>query len=155
MFGLKLKNENNNETIKVVVEHACEKSSPWGDGCDYEKHNRVKVVNLKTRRRCSFDFWGSVVEPNQESSSGVISAISCYANDGNAFTCSRNLIDFCNEFGYDTDSRKAEKAYKGCEKADRDLSRVVGDYSFLSELDNYDFKELKEKGLAEVVKFDD
>ena len=153
MYGLKI-NHNGNK-IKVIVENACEKPTPWGNGSDYEKHNRVKVVNLKTRKRCSFDFWGSVMEPNQESFDGVISAIYSYASYGMAFRSSINLIDFCYNFGYDTDSRKAEKAYKGCEKADRDLSRVVGDYSFLSELDNYDFKELKEKGLAEVVKFDD
>ena len=154
MLCVKLGNEKNNEKIRVTIDHACEKPSPWDNGYGCEKHNRVTVLNCKTRKRCSFDFWGSVVEPNQESPSGVLNAISCYALDGNSFKCCRNLEDFCSEFGYDTDSRKAEKAYKGCEKADRDLSRVVGDYDFLIDYENFSFSELKEKGLAEVVPLD-
>lgn len=29
MFGIKIKNENNNEKICVIVEHACEKDNPY------------------------------------------------------------------------------------------------------------------------------
>ena len=153
MYGLKI-NHNGNK-IKVIVENACEKPSPWGNGSDYEKHNRVKVINLKTRKRTTFDFWGSVMEPNQESFDGVISAITCYATDGLSFQSSRSFEDFCSEFGYDTDSRKAEKAYKGCEKADKALSRVLGrDYSGIMDLEGYDYKELKENGIAEILNLD-
>lgn len=153
MYSIMIKNKNNNESIKVTVRYACEKASSWGDGCDSYKHNRVKVENLTTRKRCSFDYWGSTVEPNQESKEGVVNAISCYALDANAFNCSRSFEDFCSEFGYDIefDSRKAKKAYKGCEKADKDLSRVVGDYDFLYELENFSFDELQEKGIVKVM----
>lgn len=151
MYGLKIRNENNNEVIKVMVEHACQKVSSWGDGYDSDKHNRVQVINITTRKRCSFDYWGSIMEPNQESADGVLSAITCYASDGCAYTRSRDFFDFCSEFGYDTDSRKAEKCYKGCEKADRDLSRVIGDYDFLLDSKWDDFTELKESGLVEVL----
>lgn len=153
MYSIKIKNKNNNENIKVTVRHACEKESSWGDGCDSYKHNRVQVENLTTRKRCSFDYWGSVVEPNQESKEGAVNAISCYALDASAFNCSRSFEDFCSEFGYDIefDLRKAKKAYKGCEKADKDLSRVVGDYDFLYELENFSFDELQEKGIVKIM----
>lgn len=152
MCSIKI-NGNNNEKIKVSIEHSCTKESPWGDGCDYNKHNKVKVVNCTTHKRCSFDYWGSVVEPNQESVRGAVNAISCYALDASAFNSSCSFEDFCSEFGYDIefDSRKAKKAYKGCEKADKDLSRVVGDYNFLYELENFSFDELQEKGIVKVM----
>ena len=88
-------NENNNEVIKVMVEHACQKVSSWGDGYDSDKHNRVQVVNVTTRKRCSFDYWGSIMEPNQESADGVLGAITCYASDASAYTSSRDFFDFC------------------------------------------------------------
>ena len=150
MVSIKI-NGNNNEKIKVSIEHSCTKASPWGDGCDYAKHNKVKVVNCTTHKRCSFDYWGSVVEPNQESVRGAVDAISCYASDGGAFISSRDYFDFCSEFGYD-DLKKARKAYSGCKKADNDLSRVIGDYDFLMEFGNFEVSELKEKGLVEVIK---
>lgn len=154
MFGIKIKNENNNEKIRILVDHACEKDNPY---CDFSanQHNRVSVMNCKTRKRFSFDFWGSIIDPNAEDGNGAISAISCYASDGLAFRNSRNLLDFCNEFGYNEDSRKAEKIYKACEKADDRLSRVFGDdYGFLIDLECKSFDELKNEGLAEVVPLD-
>jgi len=154
MFGLKLKNENNNETIRILVDHACEKDNPYWDS-SANQHNRVSVMNCKTRKRFSFDFWGSIVDPNAEDGDGAISAISCYASDGMAFRSSINLTDFCYNLGYDTNSRKAEKIYKACERADKRLSRVFGDdYGFLIDLECKSFFELKEKGLAEVIPLD-
>ena len=154
MFGIKIKNENNNEKIRILVDHACEKNNPY---CDFSanQHNRVFVQNCKTRKRFSFDFWGSIVDPNAEDGDGAISAISCYASDGLAFRNSRNLLDFCNEFGYNEDSRKAEKIYKACEKADKRLSRVFGDdYDFLLDLECKSFFELQNDGLVEIIPID-
>lgn len=155
MFGIKIKNENNeNEKIRIIVDHACEKNNPY---CDFSanQHNRVFVQNCKTRKRFSFDFWGSIVDPNAEDGDGAISAISCYASDGMAFRNSRNLLDFCNEFGYNEDSRKAEKIYKACEKADKRLSRVFGDdYDFLLDLECKSFFELQNDGLVEIIPID-
>jgi len=154
MFGIKIKNENNNEKIRVIVDHACEKDNPYWDS-SASQHNRVSVMNCKTRKRCSFDFWGSIRDPNAEDGNGAIGAISCYASDGMAFRSSINLIDFCYNFGYDTDSRKAEKIYKACEKADKRLSRVFGDdYGFLVDLESKSFEELEDEGLAEVIQLD-
>lgn len=150
MVSIKLINKDTDEKIKVSIEHACEKPSPWDNGYGTEKHNKVSVVNLKTRKRMSFDFWGSVVEPNQESANGAIGAIACYASDALSYDNARSFEDFCSEFGYDTDSRNAEKIYKACGKAHEKMSRVVGDnYTFLIDYENDGFKELKAKGLAE------
>lgn len=35
--------------------------------------------------------------------------------------------EFCSEFGYDTDSRKAEKTYKACVKEYFGVHRLFGD----------------------------
>lgn len=44
---------------------------------------------------------------------------SCYEN-------ARNFEEFCAEFGYDTDSRKAEAMYNACGQNAKDLARLLG-----------------------------
>jgi hypothetical protein len=44
---------------------------------------------------------------------------SCYEN-------ARNFEDFCSEFGYDTDSRKAEGTYKACGEIAKELRHLIG-----------------------------
>jgi len=35
--------------------------------------------------------------------------------------------EFCSEFGYDTDSRKAENTHKACLKVGENIKRLLGD----------------------------
>lgn len=35
--------------------------------------------------------------------------------------------EWCAEFGYDDDSRKAERTFKACQKVGRDLKKLLGD----------------------------
>lgn len=60
---------------------------------------------------------------------------SALVRDAECFESSRNFEDFCWEFGYDVDSRKAEKAYNACKDIFCDLIKTVG-------MDG--FQELKE-----------
>jgi hypothetical protein len=46
-------------------------------------------------------------------------------SDGDAITMS--FEDWCAEFGYDTDSRKALATYEACQKNMNSLQRVIGD----------------------------
>jgi hypothetical protein len=39
----------------------------------------------------------------------------------------QSFEEFCLEFGYDPDSRKAERIHKACEKTARELRRLLGD----------------------------
>lgn len=44
--------------------------------------------------------------------------------DAMAYLDSENFEDFCNNFGYDTDSIKALKTYKACKKQAEKVSRL-------------------------------
>lgn len=81
--------------------------------------------------KASFTFWSSIAKPKIESDSDLLGALTCFVSDA---TCSQNgFEDFCSEFGYDSDSRKALKIFKACEKANEKLNRIIGD------MDIYDF----------------
>jgi len=52
--------------------------------------------------------------------------IDCLASDASAYDCARNFEDFCADFGYDEDSRKAESIYKGCGDTAKELKFFLG-----------------------------
>jgi hypothetical protein len=50
--------------------------------------------------------------------------LDCLASDANG--ASDSFEDFCSNFGYDEDSRKAEKIYKACQHSAARLSNFLG-----------------------------
>lgn len=76
--------------------------------------------------RTSFDFFGSVNDWNKNKrSTDAKFAVYCFLSD--ALAGENSFEDFCSEFGYDTDSRKAEKIYKACEKSAEKAKRIFSD----------------------------
>lgn len=51
----------------------------------------------------------------------LYSILSCIASD---YYCPETFEDFCTEFGYDTDSRRAEKTFHACLEQSRKLKTV-------------------------------
>jgi hypothetical protein len=52
--------------------------------------------------------------------------LDCLAMDASTIENSRDFEEFARELGYDTDSRKAERAYDACKRQARDLERLLG-----------------------------
>lgn len=52
--------------------------------------------------------------------------LDCLASDASGIENARSFEEWASEYGYDTDSRKAERTYKICEKQARDLERFLG-----------------------------
>lgn len=77
----------------------------------------------KKRRRLTVYFskgYGhNGTEPN------VDEVLDCLASDSTAMDMS--FEDFCSEFGYDMDSRKAEATFKACVRIGKNLARFLGD----------------------------
>ncbi len=106
---------------------------PNADKKDNTLHNRFKVTISTPLGRATFDFYGShydyvngIVEMGE---SELKHALYCFVSD--ACSAKNSFEDFCSEFGYDEDSRKAEKIYKACEKS-------LSQYDRLCEADIYD-----------------
>ena len=55
----------------------------------------------------------------------VADVLSCLLSDANAIHMT--FEEWCSDFGYDSDSRKAEKTYLACVAMGRDVYRVLAD----------------------------
>lgn len=125
------------KNFKISAEFDGKKVASWDANND--RHNKVTVKNLDNGKRTSFDFWGSVVNPRVESEYDLLNAFYCFVSD--ALCGFESFESFCGDFGYDTDSRKAEKTYKACKRAYAKFERVSG----FSDDEMYDFiNELQE-----------
>jgi hypothetical protein len=58
---------------------------------------------------------------------GAADVLNCLASDAGSVECAENdFAAWCSELGYDTDSRRAERAFKACGRAADKLRRLVG-----------------------------
>lgn len=57
----------------------------------------------------------------------VDEVLNCLAMDSASVENSRDFEDFCNELGYDTDSRRAERTYKACVRQAKEMKALLGD----------------------------
>jgi hypothetical protein len=57
----------------------------------------------------------------------VEDVLNCLASDSAGVENARSFEDWCSEYSYDTDSRKAEKTFKVCEKQAEQLKNFLGD----------------------------
>lgn len=102
----------------------------------YHNQFKVTVKNTDTKTRVSFDFYGSqndyqngVLELGQ---SDLKHALYSFISDSQAGTM--EFEEFCNEFGYNEDSRRAEKIHKACIKSFEKLEKLD-----ISESEMYDY----------------
>lgn len=82
------------------------------------------VVLKRGRRKMTVPFWTGIVWSKEPTSEDVLNGLLIEA-DG--FENASGFEDWCNEYGYDADSRKAEKTYKAVERNAQRLSRFLGE----------------------------
>ena len=108
-------------TIVINSEYLGNKAATWGDKKNPSYHNHsVKVTHNK--KSFSFDFWGSIMNPEISNDQENVFAFYCALSDG--ISAKDSFENFCGEFGYDEDSRTAERIYKACEKTLKKVERV-------------------------------
>ena len=123
------------KNFKITAKFDGLKVASWDEYND--RHNKVTIKNLENGKQTSFDFWGSIKNPRLESDYDLLNAFYCFVSD--ALSGLESFEIFCGEFGYDTDSRKAEKIHKVCKRAYTKFERVSGFsndemYDFINEL---------------------
>lgn len=72
---------------------------------------QAEILKANPPIRMSFDFWGSQYDKEKGVQPSAYDILSCVASDS---SCPDTFKDFCAEFGYDEDSRKAEATFKRC-----------------------------------------
>ena len=80
-------------------------------------------VTLRFRRRTLTTYFSCGPAIDHEPTAADV--LSCLCSDANAGA--QDFDGFCSDFGYDTDSRKAEKAWRACQKMADRLPVFLGD----------------------------
>ena len=104
-------------------------------------HNQfmVTVKNTETKTRRAFVFTGSIADwklgKDYMDTNDLKDALACLMSD--AFSGEMSFKEFCSEFGYDTDSRKAYRIYEACKKQAAKVAALgldpVEDYNALND----------------------
>lgn len=103
-------------------------------------HNRfyITVKNTENESVTGFDFYGSTHDYNNGNTEikgeDLLNAFECFISD--AMAGEQDFEDFCNEFGYDSDSRTAERIHKECIKSLNKAKSILDTdiYDFANEL---------------------
>lgn len=121
--------------IQVEVKFHDVVSNPWGEinSRQVNHHNKYKVkcVNLDTNEEIFFSWYDSIhatINYPIEHSEVLDGVLSCVRSD--YFITSDNyptFEDFASEFGYDEDSRKAERTYIRCVRHGDKLHKVFSE----------------------------
>ncbi len=91
---------------------------PYCDGkCIHGDRYRV-TISRKAGGRISFDFWNSHNDMCNGNEPTAYDVLACMSADVN---CPESLDEFCGEYGYDIDSRKAEATFRRCNAFGRKL----------------------------------
>ena len=84
--------------------------------------NNPWTVTLKFgRRRITSPFYMGIGLSGEPEADDVLDSLLLDASGADY----HDFEDFCAEFGYDTDSRRAERVYKGCQQASRKLHQFL------------------------------
>lgn len=100
------------------------KSAHSGNLDEWQRRATPYTVTLRYQRRAmTVEFWcGSACgEPD------AATVLDCLASDASGIDNARGFEDWCGEYGYDCDSRKAERTFKATETNARKLRRLLGD----------------------------
>lgn len=123
------------KNFRISANYTGSKAAPWSG--DNWNHHNITVTNTENGKRTRFDFWASIARPDLSTDYDVINAFRCFVDD--AISGGMDFSEFCGEFGYDEDSRKAYKTWRDCQRSAAKLERIyTGDvYELINSMDDY------------------
>ena len=130
------------EDFTIYGTYTGSKPANWEVNGHINYHHNLIVATLKLHvfgntfktRKLTFDYWGSIMEPQVRHKS-LIYAFKQYLEDGwNAENAP--FENWCRELGYDEDSRKAYSIYLQCEKAYAKALKFLGSYDNIEKVLN-------------------
>lgn len=97
---------------------------PRGDDSEWDRSAYHFKVTIKCgRRQLTVPYhMGSGTNGNPE----LRDVLDCLASDASGIDNADSFEDWCDEYGYDPDSRKAESTYKACQTEATQLERLLG-----------------------------
>lgn len=92
---------------------------------DSENMDHWRVVFKLNRRTLTTYFSMGYGHNGKEPVAGDV--IGCLVSDARGADYCRSFEDWCGDYGYDPDSRKAERIFKACERTSKELKRFFAD----------------------------
>jgi len=104
--------------LAVKIAYLDNNPPQWDEDQGHDRlRYRVTIQRKDTHKSLSFIFWDSIANAEKGERPTPYDVLTCVSSDSNVYD---SFEDFCGEFGYDTDSRKAEGTWKKVKKfADR------------------------------------
>ena len=114
--------------IKFVIRRAEQQHRPaWIDpndprgNPDHGTEYKVKLIRMtdeNCRPTLTFSFWGSISDRKNHVTPDAYDVLACISADTNT---PDTFKEFCDEYGYDSDSRRAEATWKRCHAFSKQL----------------------------------
>ena len=127
--------------IRFSAKPGTNAAPPWAEpGKAHGKQWRIRLSGQTPMekslqvglRAVTFPFWNSIAAGSEEPS--AYDVLACISGDVN---CPDTFKDFCSEYGYDEDSRKAEQTFKRCR------ALAVKLQEFFTEQEQTDLQEIQ------------
>jgi hypothetical protein len=118
--------------IKMDCEEVCENPNME----DFEGYHYKCILRAKGKQLTTFFSMGLAHEGKEPQ---IEEVLDCLASDASGYENAQGFEDWCNEYGYSTDSKTAEKIWKAVEKGAKKLKNFLGDEykSLLWETERY------------------
>jgi hypothetical protein len=112
------------EKLGVSISNTPGTKAVIDDKDDWRRTARPWTCTLRMgRHRLTVPFWQGPAHTKEPTAADVLS---CLVADADALDYS--FEEWCGDFGYDTDSRTAEKTYKACCKSGMKTRRFLGEH---------------------------
>jgi hypothetical protein len=112
-------------SIKLTCRRVGSRPDNVGDWQPDARHFHCRL----TSGRRSFGFYFS--QGSAHTADPTISdVLDCMVSDANGYDNATDFEDWASEYGYETDSRKAERTYRAVKKQAEQLRRTVGDSAY-------------------------
>ena len=112
--------EEDRITAEAVMDDAPAYATDWTAGTNW-----YRVTLAYGRRRLTVPFG---MGPALTEEPGADDVLNCLTSDASGYENSRGSFEeWASEYGYDTDSRKAEKIYEQVKQTTAELRRFLGD----------------------------
>lgn len=97
------------------------------DSADMD-HWKVTILCANTEQQMELVF--SMGKGHEGRKPELEDVLDCLASDAAGVENARSFEEWCSEYGYDEDSRKAERTYNACSEQSQELQRILGDEAY-------------------------
>lgn len=120
----------NENGLKLVVRPAKTNPNFMASNDEWMKTaNHYKISILRPEEMGKLDTYFSM-GPGNKGLPDLPTVLDCLASDASGIENAKSFEDWASEYGYDADSRKAEKTYSICQKQAEELRDLLGDEAY-------------------------